>query len=44
MLAFLSSPPIMGGVFRAFESVGNIVFMAGASEVEASPAITRIRV
>jgi len=44
MLAFLSYPPIMGGIFGSFESVGNIVVMAGSSEVEASPAITRIRV
>jgi len=43
-LAFLNFPPIMGGIFGAFESVGNIVVMAGPSEIGVSPIITRIRV
>jgi hypothetical protein len=43
-LAFLSFPPIMGGIFGAFEGVGNIVVVAGPSEIEAIPVITSIKV
>jgi len=44
MLALIKFPPIMGGIFRAFENIGNITIVAGSSEIEASPVLTRIKV